>query len=430
MAVRVLKSPVLQFLLAGLLVLVVVVLATGRLIDRAATEEAINDAKATTELLARSVVEPALPRGIASQEQGAIDRFDRTVLSRLLIEDVQRIKLWARDGTVVYSDTTDLIGEKFDLGDEAVRVLATGVPEAEESDLGKPENRFEGGSPGGLLEVYTRVTSPEGEPLLFEVYYSAADVEAKRAQVLDKFQPITVGGLLALLVITTPMVWVLTRRVRSASAERERLLRAAVAASDGERRRIARDLHDSVVQDLAGTAFELSASAQHGRDAQQTMLVQADVVRRSLRALRSLMVEIQPPDLGAVGLKAALDDLVAPAAAAGVDAQVAVTGMEHLHEDDVALVWRVAQEAVRNALRHSGATQLRVVVSGRREGVRLEVIDDGIGFDRQQRVDRTHFGLAGMAGLVDDAGGRLAVDSAPGEGTTVRMDLVASGGRR
>ena len=426
---RVLKSPVLQFLLAGLVVLVVVVLATGRLIDRAATEEAINDAKATTELLARSVVEPALPRGIASQDQGAIDRFDRTVLSRLLVDDVQRIKLWAADGTVVYSDTTDLIGEKFELGDEALRVLKTGVPEAEESDLDKPENRLEGGSGQALLEVYTRVTSPEGEPLLFEVYYAASDVEARRAQVLHAFQPITVGGLLALLAITTPMVWVLTRRVRRASGERERLLRAAVAASDGERRRIARDLHDSVVQDLAGTAFELSASALHGRDAQQTMLAQADVVRRSLRALRSLLVEIQPPDLGTVGLKAALDDLVAPAAAGGVDAQVVVTGMEHLHEDDVALVWRVAQEAVRNALRHSGATQLRVLVSGRREGVRLEVIDDGVGFDRQQRVDRTHFGLEGMAGLVDDAGGRLEVDSAPGQGTTVRMDLVASGGR-
>lgn len=427
---RVLRSPVLQFLLAGLLVLVVVVLATGSLIDRAAADEAVNDAKATTELLARSVVEPALPRGMASGDQGAVDRFDRTVLKRVLVDDVKRIKLWDADGTVVYSDTTALIGQQFQLGDEALRVLDTGVSEAEESDLTKPENRFETDASGGLLEVYTRVTSPEGEPLLFEVYYSAADVEARRAQVLSRFRPITVGGLLALLVITTPLVWVLTRRVRSSSRERERLLRAAVSASDGERRRIARDLHDSVVQDLAGTAFELSASALHGRDAQQTMLAQAEVVRRSLRALRSLMVEIQPPDLGVIGLKAALDDLVAPAAAAGVDAQVTVTGLEHLHEDDVALVWRVAQEAVRNALRHSGATRLRVVVAGTREGVRLEVSDDGIGFDRQERVDRTHFGLEGMAGLVDDAGGRLEVDSAPGQGTTIRLDLVAAGGAR
>ena len=64
--------------------------------------------------------------------------------------------------------------------------------------------------------------------------------------------------------MTTPLVWVLTRRLRHASQERERLLVAAVDASEAERRRIARDLHDTVVQDLTGTAFAMSAAAKHG----------------------------------------------------------------------------------------------------------------------------------------------------------------------
>jgi signal transduction histidine kinase len=89
----------------------------------------------------------------------------------------------------------------------------------------------------------------------------------------------------------------------------------------------------------------------------------------------------------------------------------------------VALVWRVAQEAVRNSLRHSGAARLHVAV--RREGdlVVLEVSDDGRGFDPAESVDRTHFGLRGLDSLIAEAGGVLRVTSAPGEGTTVRLEV-------
>ncbi len=142
-------------------------------------------------------------------------------------------------------------------------MLENGGTEAEVSDLSKPENRFETDS-GGLVEVYTRIRSPEGEPMLFEVYYSADDLAARRSAVFAPIQRITVGGLLAMLVIATPIIWVLTRRLTRNARERERLLRASMSASEAERRRIARDLHDGVVQDLAGTAFSLTAV---GRDA-------------------------------------------------------------------------------------------------------------------------------------------------------------------
>ena len=74
------KNPVAQFLAAGLLVLVVVVIGTVQLSRHAADVEAINDARATTELLATSVAQPAIPRGLAAGDPGAVDRFDRTVL--------------------------------------------------------------------------------------------------------------------------------------------------------------------------------------------------------------------------------------------------------------------------------------------------------------------------------------------------------------
>lgn len=418
--VRLWKHPVAQFLAAGFVTVVLVLVATGRLSGTAAADEAIEDAVATTELLARSVAEPAIPSGLVTGDPGALDRFDRRVLARLMVEDVERVKIWDAQGRIVYSDQTELIGDTYELGASERAVLESGDLEAEQSDLSKEENRYERTS-GGLLEVYTRIRSPEGEPLLFEVYYSAAEIEARRAEVLAAFRPITVGALLALLALTTPLVWVLTRRLRRASADRERLLRAAVDASEAERRRIARDLHDTVVQDLSGTAFALAAAAREGGARPETLESMAGSLRDSLRSLRSLLVEIHPPNLGTAGLAGALEDLVAPAAARGVEAHLDTEGLGTVDPEAAALVWRVAQEAVRNVLRHAGASTLRVGVSGEGTAVRLVVEDDGQGFDPGEARDRTSFGLRGLAGLVEEAGGSLEVTAAPGRGTRVAV---------
>lgn len=419
---RRLWNPVAQFLAAGFVTVVLVLVATARLSGTAAADEAIEDAVSTTELLARSVAEPALPPGLVEGDPGALDRFDRHVLARLMVRDVERVKIWDETGRIVYSDRPELIGDTYELGPSERAVLSSGDLEAEQSDLTREENRYERGS-GGLLEVYTRIHSPEGAPLLFEVYYSAADIEARKAEVLAGFRPITVGSLIALLALTTPLVWVLTRRLRRASAERERLLRAAVAASEAERRRIARDLHDGVVQDLSGTAFSLSAAARDGGTSPAALESMAGTVRESLRSLRSLLVEIHPPDLMSTGLAGALEDLVAPAADHGVEATVDTSQLGVVEPAVATLVWRVAQEAVRNVLRHADASHLRVVVAGAGPSARLLVEDDGRGFDTAQARDVTHFGLRGLAGLVADAGGTWQVTSAPGRGTSVSVTV-------
>jgi signal transduction histidine kinase len=427
-AMRMVTSPVAQFLVAGLAVVAVTLVGTVWLSARAAAQEAVADARAMTEVLARSVAEPALPLGLVNGRAGAIDRFDRAALSRLLVDDVRRIKIWASDGTIVYSDETRLIGSRYPLGADERAVLRHGDSDAEFSDLSRPENRFEAGS-GGLLEVYTRVISPEGEPLLFEAYFSAADLADRRQEIVASFRPVVLGAPLGLLVLTTPLVWGLTRRLRTAADGRERLLRAAVDASDSERRRIARDLHDGVVQDLAGSAFAIAAEAR-AADAdpglrQRLTSIGADV-RRSLRALRSLLVEIYPPDLRAEGLPAALEDLVAPAAGAGIAGHVDVAGSDSLTDDEAALVWRVAQEAVRNAVRHAHPRSLRVRVRADAVRVELEVRDDGAGFDlaSDRARGREHLGLRGLRDLIREAGGRIDVSSAPGAGTTVRLEVT------
>jgi len=316
-----LRHPVAQYLVAGAITLVSIAAGTTWLSGRDATNQARGEARRTTELLAQSVVTPALPRGLADGDAGAVDRFDRRVRDRLLVGDVRRVKIWREDGTIVYSDKGALIGSQYDLGDDEIAMLHGAPTDAEVSDLSRPENRYERDA-GGLLEVYTGITPPEGEPLMFEAYYPLSGLANLRDSYLRAFRPITLGGLLVFLAITTPILALLTRRLEQTAAEREQLLRAASDASDAERRRIARDLHDGVVQDLAATAFGLSATAREpglAAPLADRVTSYGRSLRDSLRALRSLLVEIHPPDLGH-GLGAALEDLVAPATAAGIEA--------------------------------------------------------------------------------------------------------------
>lgn len=421
----ILRNPVAQFLAIGILLFSGIVWTTTVLSSRAAEAEALQDARATTWILASSVAQPAIPAGLKDADPGAVDRFDRAMAGRLFVGNVRRIKIWRGDGTIVYSDLPQLIGSRYHLGEEELDVLRTGDIEADVSDLSKPENRFERKNVG-LVEVYTRIESPEGEPLLFEAYYSASDIDKRQKQVFLPFRRIIIGSLIALLGVATPMIWVLTRRLTRAAQERERLLQRAIEASDAERRRIARDLHDGVVQDIAGTAFSVSALARTDSvpaEVRTGLSTAGSSLRRSLRGLRSLLVEIHPTDLSARGLAAALEDLTAPASAAGLHVTLAVTGVDAIGDDATALVWRVAQEAVRNTVRHAQARSLSVVVTGDPLATSLEVIDDGRGFDPGAVTDPVHYGLRGLASLAGDAGARLTVASAPGRGTTVRLEV-------
>ncbi len=331
------------------------------------------------------------------------------------------------NGRIIYSSVPGLIGKTRPLDDDRLRVLTEGGSGSEFSDsqslLGGPIE----GTDNAIL-TYAQVTG-EGRPdrpLLFETFYAADQVESRAGEIFNSFRWIALVPVILLILPVLLIIRLLTQQLNRAAKERERLLRSAIDASDAERRRIARDLHDGVVQELAGTAFSVFALArdEETSEASRPALQSASVaLRDSLKSLRSLLAEIHPPELHPEGLSSALDDLIAPAAAAGIQASVSIEGEESATDAQAALVWRVAQEAVRNAIRHSGATTLAVTVRGDGEKLTLAVVDDGAGFDPDNVVDPDRYGLRGLRSLVRDVGGDLEVISAPGEGTTVRMEV-------
>ncbi len=142
------RHPVVQFLAAGLVALLVIIVGSGWLSRRAATDEAVLDARHTAWLLSQSVIEPSLSNALVNENWAAVDRFDRLVRERVMGDDVLRVKVWDRDGRIVYSDKTELIGRHFELGAEELEILAEGGTDAEPSDpawltsRGGPEYRF------------------------------------------------------------------------------------------------------------------------------------------------------------------------------------------------------------------------------------------------------------------------------------------------
>jgi len=246
-----------------------------------------------------------------------------------------------------------------------------------------------------------------------------------------RFAPIAVGALVVLQLVQIPLAWSLARRLQRQQHEREDLLRHAVEASDAERRRIAGELHDGVVQQLTGITYALDA-ARLGRPdpaRHQEVIAQAAAgLRAGVGALRSLLVDIYPPNLAEEGLGSALAELAAGLERTGVRVSLDVAVAERLNPVTAALVFRTAQEALRNVSTHSGAEQVEINVAEQGGTVRLVIDDDGRGFDGEviaERVGGGHIGLRALGDLIAEAGGRLVIRSAPAAGTRVELEVPA-----
>jgi signal transduction histidine kinase len=430
-----------HFALSGMALLVVVGTIGVVALRHVARDEALRDARALTAALTRGVIKPQITGDVLAGDPVALRRLDRLVRERVLASpdptqpkdsSIIRIKVWDTDGSIVYSDEPRLMGQRFTLPEDLREAMDARKASADVSDLARPENRFERGK-GPLVEVYQPMRVAGGKLLLLEAYHPAKDIKGASLRIEKSFVWVLLAFLATLALAQLPLAWFLARRVRTDEQERERLRRAGDDALEGERRRIAAELHDGVVQDLAGVAYELQAASDrlpsdngHDPDLGAALRRGAGVCRGSMRALRALLVDLYPSERREQGLDAAVEALARPLRDRGVDVAVDMDVGQSLPSTTTELVYRAVQEALRNVDRHAAARTASVALRDDDGALTLVVEDDGRGMTgdnlREQHA-AGHMGLALLADGVTARGGSLSIESEPGTGTRVCVTL-------
>jgi signal transduction histidine kinase len=194
-----------------------------------------------------------------------------------------------------------------------------------------------------------------------------------------------------------------------------------------ERQRLARELHDSVTQALYSVTLHSEAAVRLLSAGKQAAAVEymrdlRTTAQQALREMRLLIFELRPPILEQEGLVAALQArLDAVEGRAGLQTELRIHGEEKLHYTVAEELYRIAQEALNNVLKHAHAHHVTLQITCEEANCCLEISDDGEGFDTAAMLQHDGWGLRGMQERARRVGAELSVNSVPGQGTTVRV---------
>jgi len=228
-------------------------------------------------------------------------------------------------------------------------------------------------------------------------------------------------------------------RLHRVTARLERRHRDRLA----ERTRIARDLHDSLLGDMAGVAMQLSAASRRAEtagaaaNAADTTLagllagLGAQVQQALTEARRSVTAMRNPPDEPSALADRLAESAERTFAGSGIEVDVEQSGTPREYPESVeAEVLRIATEAMTNARQHAGCRKVEIACAYGRRHLQVRVRDDGRGFDPHEQTPTGHWGLVGMRERSAAIGARLAITSSPGAGTEVLLAVPASAWRR
>jgi len=402
---------------AGLTLVVVwlgAVVASGYI----ARSESLRDAETTADRLGRLVVAPLL---LGSDADARRADLDSAVALRRQDGFLLGVEVWQADGVVVYSDRPEAVGQWVPVPAPVLAAIDRGVVTSWISE--EPGSGAMQGT-GPLIEVAEPLPLRDRTVALV-AYLNYDRIDRTGELLLTQITPLTIGAPLLLQLLQLPIVMWLGRRLVRQEADRSALLERALSASERERRAIAGDLHDGVLQQLAGVGFvvaslppwitEPTRAAAAGRAA-TTIAAQVD-------ALRRLAVSIYPPDLSAPGLCAAIEALAVPLRERGIEVVVEGRPLPDLDPEVTATLYRVARECLSNVLQHASAATVRVCLQPSPDGATVSVcvVDDGVGVAETVDTEpgRAHLGLRLLSDRISEIGGFLRVRSHAPAGTVV-----------
>ena len=231
-------------------------------------------------------------------------------------------------------------------------------------------------------------------------------------------------------ILAVGWIWILRRQVITQTKiigvqiQREATLQ--------ERQRIARELHDSIEQEMGGVAIQISNArrrlSQNPMQADSALTLAQEMIRHCREEARTSIRDLRSVALEQGGLPRAIQELLTPAATeANIKLTLNVQGpavrLDARIESDL---FRVAQEAVTNAIHHAAPSKIEITLDHGSDFVTLSVQDDGCGFDAASAPPRGHFGLLGMHERANQQHTRLVIESRPGAGTRVSLKIPTS----
>jgi two-component system, NarL family, sensor kinase len=418
-------------------------------------DQALHRAEGNGESIAVDVVAPMVTPAVEQGDVPSLVALDNQVHLRMAGDTIQRIKVWSSDGLILYCDDPRQIGLRFELDNDDLAALKSGGVNSDISDLNKSENVYDRGF-GESLEVYAGARDTAGAPILVETYFTADRLHADETSLIRRIVPVVLAAVLVLGLLLVPLAFTLARRVSRYERERQGMIRLAVEASSAERRRVAGELHDGVIQDLAGVGYALSSldaqivtlgksngdpgksNGDAGRSTGDAAPAAAPVegllttlhtaqrlVHDDLLALRELTGLQYAADSPAVDVEAALGVVADHIESEGTPVELVVSPLPELPAAHRAALIRIGREAMRNAAKHATGSHVVITLLASAGNVVLTVADDGPGFDPNSAVGPVegHIGLALLADAAEGVGGRLDVRSRPGRGTTVKATI-------
>ncbi len=397
------------------------------LFQRTSQSSAVEDAGRYGELSGRAALAPFITDDLLTGSKEALDKV--RIAGEALINEggAAHVKVWSVEGQVLWADEDELIGRTFEFEEDEKELLDGEGMIATLSALDKDENQFEiAAGETSLLQVYFGWKTSSGTPMVVETYYPVSLVDSRASDQRRSFLPLLLGGLGLLFVAQLPLARALVHRLKKLQTEREQLLERVITSSDIERRRIAAEVHDGAVQELIGITFSLSAAADESPAPMSDRLGGLAVAtRHTVRSLRSLLNSIYPVEVPDNGWAAGLDPIIGALRERGVEVNLKVPEIR-LSPANELLLLRVGREALRNVDAHACATQVNIAMTKTGGAVKLLVADNGVGFDNEMAETQRqvgHLGLQLLRDLAQDMGAVLVVDSTPGSGTTVHLEL-------
>lgn len=375
----------------------------------------------------------ALTRSLSLDEvlKTLLAQLDRLVTydsaAVLLPQDAVRWAVQAARGYEGWPDAPDIVG--LALSADANATLGELLAEHRSVLATRGSTARGNGHPLGIAQAQSWLSVPlvVGEQVIGLCLLDKAAPDSYSAE--HVFLVEAIAGQVAVAVQNA---W-LFEEVRAGRERLQALTRRLVEVQETERRYIARELHDEAGQALTSLNVGLRLLEREAHQPEAVVAGAADLRRRLdevLENLHRLAIDLRPASLDYVGLVAALQQYAeAITAQTGLTVELEAVNLQRLPLEMETALYRIAQEALTNVVRHAQATRVDVLLMQERDMITLMVEDNGVGFDPENHDASGRLGLLGIRERVEMLGGTLLLESAPGAGVTLRVQVPLVGGR-